>query len=253
MPPNDKPDVAAMMATPEFQEAVKKAATAAAAEAVAQLAKASGGLNVDDATKSFFSTMALQIAEISDQGTNRKRVAPEVLARRADAAERCVKLVAKAREKGLTPEYQVVSKVYFGERVIDPWRRNPDKTVVAQEIIWTGIPNEGLKPINAVAEEIFEAYKQSIGSTEKLRSLKGAHGGIVVPDNRPPWMTPGGLVVKGDAPPRLIVGEPQKADESGIDNNDPNAPEVRILGTVAAPARRNFQNPAEAMAARVAR
>lgn len=247
-----KPDVSAMMATPEFQEAVQKAASKAAAEAVASLAKASNGMNVDDATKAFFSTMALQIAEISDQGTSRKRVAPEVLARRAAAAEKCAKLVTETRLKGLKPEYQVVSKIYFGERIIDPWRRQPDKTVVPQEIIWTGIPCEGLKPLNDIAHDIYALYKESIGSTEKLKSIKGSHGGIVAPDNRPPWMTPGGLVVKGDAPPRLAVGQPQDHSPEAADNNDPNAPEVRILGTVAQPARRNYQNPAEAMAARVA-
>lgn len=236
----DKQDVNAVIATPEFQKLV--------AEAVAkELAKANPmNLGVDEATKSFFSTMALSIAEISDQGTQRKRVAPEILARRAAAAERCEKLIAEAREQGLKPEYRVTSKIYFNERLIEPYRRE-DKKVVPQEIIWTGMPNEALRPLNKIAEDIYQAYRESIGSTEKLRSITGRHGGSTAIDNRPYSVTPNGLVVKGEISPKLVVGN---GETEALDNNDPNAPEVRVLGTVAPPAKRNFADPAAAMAAR---
>jgi hypothetical protein len=244
MAETNKPDAAALTATPEFQKIV--------AEAVAKALADSGKANLpgaDEATKAFFSQMALTIAEISDQGTNRKRVSPEILARRAAAAERCEKLILAARDKGLKPEYRVVSKIYFNERLIEPYRRGPDKSVVPQEIIWTGMPNEALRPLNACAEEIYQAYRESVGSTEKLRSIKGSHGGIVAPDNRPYSITPNGLVVKGEISPKAVINAPLDYENVG-DNNDPNAAEVHVLGTVAAPAKRNFADPAQAMAAR---
>lgn len=247
MAETNKTDARAMTESPEFLKAVQEQASIeakkAVASAMAEMGKTGAGTvgATDEATRNFFSLMALQIAEISDQGTNRKRVAPEILARRAEALERCENLIRKAYKDGLKPEYRVISKVYFNERLIEPYRRNPDKTVVPQEIVWTGVPNDALRPINKVAEEIFQAYRESVGSTEKLRSLKGSHGGIVAPDNRPVWMTPGGLVVKGDAPPKAFVAPKLNfGDELEVaDNNDPNAPEVRILGTIAAPVKRS--------------
>ena len=256
-----KPDVAAVMQTPEFQ---KMLAETVAGE-LAKIAKAPGDgapvLGADNQTKEFFAdmsrTIAAAVAEISDQGTHRKRVAPEILTQRAKANERMIELLMKVRKEKLQPEYKVVSKIYFGERVIDPYRRGADKSVIAQEIVWTGAPNEALRPVNKIAEQIFDAYRESIGSMERLgkatyRDSRGGMG-VVAQDNRPHWMTPGGLVVKGDAPPKLMVGVPQDASPENVDYdiNDPNAPEIRILGTVHPPARRNYQNPAEAMAARI--
>lgn len=241
-------DLSALTLTPEFQRLVAEAV----AKALPDLAKAGTvGLGVDEATKAFFSQFALSVAEVADQGTHRKRVSPEVMARRKAAAEKCEKLIADARVAGLKPEYRVTAKIYFNERLIEPYRRGPDKSVVPQEIIWTGMPNEALRPLNKVAEDIYEAYRESVGSTEKLRSIKGSHGGIVAPDNRPYSMTPNGLVVKGEISPKAVIG-PIDAD-GPIDNNDPNAAEVHVLGTVAAPAKRNFADPAAAMAARIAR
>jgi hypothetical protein len=253
----DKKPRVSLTDSPEFKaavaEAVAKAAPAIVAAAVAQVAKQNpeGPIAPLAGTTEFFEnmsqTIAMAVAEISDQGTNRKRVAPEVLARREAAGKRARELVVNARLSGLKPEYRVVSKINFNERLIEPFRRLPDKTVVAQEITWTGMPNEALRPLNAIAKEIFSAYKESIGSTEKIATV----------DNRDVWVTPAGLVVKGDAPAKAFVAPRIDADDDlGVrgdvmDNNDPNAPEIHILGTIAAPARRNFADPAQAMADRL--
>lgn len=248
--------------TPEFKAAVKSAVVEAApsiiAAALAEMGKTKPVAGVDASTQDFFAnmsqTIAMAVAEISDQGTSRKRVAPEILASREAAEKKCHELIRQAhlkvkearhsgnkdQESVWSPEYKVVSKVYFGERMIEPFRRNPDKSVVAQEIIWFGVPNDALRPVNPVAVEIYEAFKDSVGSTGRLKSIRGAHGGIVAQDTRPVWMTPGGLVVKGDPPPKAFVAAPLAEDDLGFkDNNDPNAPEVHVLGTIAAPAKRN--------------
>ena len=245
-----KDDISRMTETPEFKAAVAEAAAKAAADAIAQLTKAGSlgaGALGDDAT-ALFSKMALAIAEISDQGSNRKRVAPEILAQRERARAHCVELVMDAQEHVKTarakgdkatetkylPEYRLVAKVALNERLIEPFRRLPDKTVAANEIVWTGIPNEAMRPINEVAKKIFAAFKESIGSMERLATA----------DNRPLVVTAAGLVVKGDPPKRregFSESVPSFKDELEVpDNNDPNAPFVRVLGTVADPARQNF-------------
>jgi hypothetical protein len=89
-----------------------------------------------------------------------------------------------------------------------------------------------MRPINEVAREIYAHFRGSIGSTE---NIKGA-------DNRPLWMTPGGVVIKGDArAQRREVAAPVPFDD-GLDiknQNDPTAPFIHVLGTIAAPARQN--------------
>lgn len=235
-------DMAAIMASPDVQAAITKAAAEAATAAVTEFAKSAVAPppSVGDAGQ-LFSQMALAIAEISDQGTSRKRVAPEVLARREAAAKRCHELIMKARASDLKPEYRVVSKIYFNERLIEPYRRQSDKSVVPQEIIWTGVPNDALRPANEIAHEIFAAFRESVGGAVELKPISGPNGGQAAMDTRPLWMTPGGLVVKGDAPPKAWVAPAIDFDSSleFKDNNDPNAAEVHVLGTIAAPAKRN--------------
>lgn len=249
-------DLGAIMASAEVQAAIREAAIRAAEEAMADFGDQDRFLQRFGAMiEKFAGAQALATAEIADQGTSRKRVAPEILARREAAAKRCRELVAEARRKSSDahvagdqaekerwmPTYRVTSKVYFGERLIEPWRRLPGQGagVVAQEIVWMGVPNDALSPINETAQEIYAAYRESVGSTEQLRSVKGPHGGIAEQDNRLFWMTPGGLVVKGDPPPKMFVGTSPEMNVRPQDNNDPNAPEVFVLGTVAAPARQN--------------
>lgn len=240
--------------TPEFKAAVAAAVAVAvpevAARAVAELAKhgAPVGAGIDPDATGLMEKLALAIAEISDQGTKRKRVAPEILAARARAAEKaealileCRTMIKQADETGdramkaaWSPEYKVIAKIYFNERFIEPWRRDQaTKQAVPNEIVWTGMPNEALRPINDIAKRIFALFKESIGSSDKIASI----------DSRPVWLTARGLVVKGDAPARMqVAGNAGFADGLEVKlPNDPTAPEVHVLGTIAPPARQNFQ------------
>jgi hypothetical protein len=244
MAETQKHDLKAVTDTPEFKAAVQ----AAAASAVAEMIKTgkSPATLMDGQTEDFFArmsqTIAMAVAEISDQGTNRKRVSPEILAKRADAKKRLDLLMAKVSAEKLKPEYRLVAKVYLNERLIEPYRRLDNKQVVNQEIIWTGVPNDAMRPINGIAHDVFAAYRESVGAKEH----------IATEDHRPNWVTPAGLVVKGDSPQRAIVNaEPDYKDDLAVrDNNDPNAPFVHVLGTVAPAARRNVsqfpQDPANA-------
>ena len=232
--PEFKAALAAAIAT-ALPEAVKSAVSQVQTELIGAASKGKGkpeaAAPVSDGGD-FVERLALAIAEISDQGTNRKRVAPEILAQRAKAHERAVKRLMEARANGEKPEYRVTSKIYLNERLIEPFMPGPNKQPIPTEIIWLGMPSQGMKPLNAAAREIYEPYRESLGSIEQV---KGA-------DNRPYWMTPGGVVIKGDArnQRREVKAEPDFDDGLGIKNqNDPTAPFIHVLGTVAAPARQN--------------
>lgn len=177
--------------------------------------------------------LALAIAEISDQGTNRKRVAPEILAARAKAHERAVALVLEARKNGEQPEYRLVSKVYLNEQLIEPFQPGPDRRPIPTVIVWTGMPNEAMRPLNEVAIAIYKEFKASIGSSERVNG-----------DTRPFSMTPGGLVVKtSNVAHRREVGplppDPFDQDLTVKTAHDPTAPFVHVLGTIAPPAKQN--------------
>lgn len=246
--------------TPEFKAAVAEAAATAAKEAArAAVAEFRQELLVNSADKGsdhddLFRKMALAIAEISDQGSNRKRVAPEILAKREAAKKRCVDLVLECRakikearsnkdakeESKWTPEYRVIAKCYFNERFIEPYKMGPNRMPVPTEIYWTGVPNMAMVPLNDVAKKIFAEFRLSIDNVEPIPTL----------DNRPLFMTAAGLVVKGDPPKRKETGAqtnaldaPMFEDEVAVKSlpNDPTAELVHVLGTIAAPARQNYQ------------
>ena len=196
--------------------------------------------------RNFAELLALAIAELNDQGSGRKRVAPEILQARAKARERMGKLIMAARESKASPEYRVMTTMFLNERQVDPYQKDDRNLPVPTEIIWSGVPNDGMLPLNKVAQQIFDAYKESVGATPR------------VVQEQPAWITAGGLVVRGAAPARRMVAtldnplpgvyedsaqarDPDFADALSIKGpNDPRAKEVRILGSIAEPAKQNL-------------
>ena len=233
--------------TAEFKTAVALAAGQAAQDAVAnvlaqlQMGAKSGPANGDN---DVMEKLALAIAELTDQGVgvHKVRVAPEILVQRAKAHDRMIDLLHQVHDQGLIPEYRLRDKIYVAHQVVEPFTIGNDKIPRPTEIEWRGVPNGCMVPLNDIAKAIYAEYKASIGLSE----AKGT-------DKRPSCVTAGGLVVKGAPPMRRLV--------SGIDSDvvdyqqqpaeedhgfrvrspvDPNAKEVRVLGTIAAPARQNY-------------
>jgi hypothetical protein len=187
--------------------------------------------------------IALSIAELSDQGTSRKRVAPEILAGRAKAYDKLIRQLSDARDRAdaardagdeaeaarWLPEYRVVAKTYLTDRVIEPWRRGGNNDLVPTEIIWRGLPNNSLRPLNAIATTLFETFQGWVGTEGLLRAEAS-------------FVTPGGVTIKGEAPSgsRLNIPEEMRAsDLEVVGTADPTAPFIRVLGTIAEPARQN--------------
>ena len=198
---------------------------------------------------SVFRNMALAIAEISDQGTDRKRVAPEILAARAKAHARMIEEIMAMRDRvekgveGALPIYCLIAKFYVNEVLIDPYRVDPfTHQTVQTQITWDGVPPPALRPVNEAARRIHDLYLASIGST-----------GLDVPI-APVWTTGKGRIVTvdgGGAPQsRKTINDPSDvrpqvgAALSDFNNRfavvgvDPRADAINVLGTIAPAARR---------------
>ena len=241
--------------SPEFQTAVAFASQAAVDKAMGPVnemlariaaAQPSATTGAEYDAQKLFSQMALAIAEISDQGTNRKRVAPEILAQRTRSHALMIEAIIEAKrahdERGEErPKYRAIGKMYLNERFIEPFTQDPaTKKPVPVELYWSGVPNEVMRPMNAVADGIFKHFRDSIGSVDKTQEQTAL------------WISAGGLVIVGEGPARRAVGE---MDESGrpapslpaFDDDlsipgqtDPTKPFVQVLGSVAPAARQNY-------------
>jgi hypothetical protein len=227
--------------SPEFKAAVEK-------QFAELLSKHGAGVPASgDDNRDFMRGLALAIAEISDQGTSRKRVDPKILAARSEARERLIVLIVATKDAGIRPEYRLVAPVYFNEQLVQPYRVDAQtKELVPTEICWNGCPNDAMIPLCDHAKAIFAEYRASVGQ------LEGTAGTF---DKSPAWVTAGGLMVKGAGPlsgkrqvamaehqePMTVPNLPVFDDDLGFRNDDPRAKEVAVLGTVAPRAVQNAQ------------
>lgn len=224
--------------TPEFQEAVNAAVDARVDAAVAAAlekfqanlpAATAGGA---DLLEQVLSKLSMNMAAIGQQGQRQRPLSPEEVATREAAQERLGVLMEACHEEGAPkPEYKLIAKTYLNERFLEPMRL-VDKVAVAVEIIYTGVPNDAMVPLNKTAEAIFAAWRATTGGQSIL---------VPTADTRPLWVTAKGLVVKGDPPKRQHVASDQNfRDELSFPgSNSPTNPEVAVLGTVARKARTN--------------
>ena len=228
--------------SPEFKSAVAEAAADAVKgimEALTAGREAHGTVGAPAAAidNSFAEGLAMALAQLTDQGTGRKRVAPEIVRKRAEARQLMENLVIQARAEGRAAKYQLRNKVYLDEVMVDPnWVNPATKIAEATVIEWPGIPNEAMVPINETAQEIYAAYADSIGSVVS-----------VVPPV-PQYVTPGGLTVNGRPPARRATNMTSRGEAGapvgvGLRIAHKDTPgtfrEINILGTVAPPARQS--------------
>lgn len=240
----------AVTETQEFRDAVAKVAQDAVAAALSgvQQKVAEAGISVPTTgDNNWMQQLAVTLAEIGNQGTGRKTVAPHIMKQRADARERMVDLIVKAKAEKRAPTYQLRNKVLLGNRIIEPFWIASDHTTKPTEIDWSGVPNEAMVPVNETAKEIFQAFVDSIGNMEK-----------VVPEERL-GVTPGGLVVRNSAVTNSMqrrldanhgepAGEAQHvgagSDDEGLTVHHQNQPgrykTVNVLGTIQEPAQQSI-------------
>lgn len=250
--------------SPAFQMALAEATARISAQLVAEVKEIVASAKGNDAepamrdnseAQSLARMIAASIAEMADQGTDRKRVAPEILEARAQAQKKMERLLLEVRElpKDKRPKYRLIAKFYAKDRVIDPFMRDPrSKQIIPTDIYFLGIPNQGMTPLNAAAKAVFSAYQGSISNGESEVPL----------GTKPIWVTDNGVIIAGTAPrtiaahgraidpldldeemrltpPAVGAGDGEPDDELGFANqDDPRAAQIHVLGTIAAPAQR---------------
>jgi hypothetical protein len=207
--------------------------------------------------KGLFRQMAMSIAEVGDQGSGRRRVAPEIMAARRAAKERMIGSIEKfmgivhgAQDRNDRrmvelnyPHYKVTGKMYLGDTMLEPFTVDPvTKLPKPVEVYWLGAPNPSMSPINAPAREIFAHFCDWVGLTHEGRK------------EMPLWISAGGLVIAGETMPahRLAIpeggGGPSLKPASSVDAlmgknapaslnaSDITKPKINVLGTIAAAA-----------------
>lgn len=186
--------------------------------------------------KGFVSALALAIANLSAQGTNKAPyVSPDTMEGWAMARDRMMVLIVGSRAKyGETqnledlPKYRLVKAVYLNEMKIEPLYHDTITHQMAdQRIWWDEVPSEAMEPDNDIARAIFTEFKMSIGEAPiKEKANSGA------------WAR----TQKGTL---MGVKEGRGGQGFGAPTNDPRvstagAPtmgkHVHLLGTVAHPA-----------------
>lgn len=225
--------------TPEFKEAVQAAVAAQLPAVVKQvqesivgdpatLAKASDGTVIESMMKS----LALAIAGVADQGSETKRVSPEVLEFRRKERARMYELIQSAINRRDAPVYTLKNQVYLSDHVINPLVVGHSGRPEVAEIYFYFEPNEAMVPVNDVAKEIYAAYKNSLGNSAKviedekfeLKGLGTAHALLV---KSRPQLTQSAMQEAREAKegPFAMLGR--------RNGRDVETEKVRILGTVA--------------------
>lgn len=175
--------------------------------------------------------LAMAIAEMSDQGNNRKRVAPEEMAKRQDARVRLLDTLHDMYQRGVDLEYQLKRKVVLDEQLIEPlWQHPTSKKQMHTTISWPGEPNDAMEPMNDNAKQVFDLWVESVGG--------------IKPRNQRQRLTPRGVViVEGSAPTTREVPQVGSGEATSVRITRREQPgevvETRILGTIAAPARQS--------------
>lgn len=232
--------------TAEFKAAVAAAAAEAARGVLAELTAARPQIAAasSDDVGTIMQRLAMNIAELTDQGVGMQRIPAEIIQARAKAHARMVKIIAAAERDGKVATYRLVGKCVLpvdgsGETLVDPLQRGADNKVSATKIRWAGVPNLAMEPINEIAAEIMAAFRESIGN--QVPAEVGVETNLGLTDQGHVVMG-GGIQQRKDRSadrPRLgslIIDDDGVAIPNG---GGPAYVDVHVLGSIAAPARQN--------------
>lgn len=187
----------------------------------------------------FVQALALQLAELTGQGTGRVYVAPEVVERRRMAWEQLTDLLLELRAQKQIPTYRLLNKVFLnlgpriGEVVIDPIYRDNNKIIQSQEIDWSGFPSLAMAPVGPIAERVFALFCEAIGhqgpaqGPDKLWALS-ADGAIIRGGPQ--------IISKDEAKMTDPANYDPEAPSAGIRRHDqPPKQKIQVLGSLTAP------------------
>jgi hypothetical protein len=203
--------------SPEVQKVIAEAVAKATAE------------QPDD--MSTMRKLALAIGEVADQGSNRKRISPEVMERRRLARDLMEELILNCRAQDIVPEYELSRAVYLSEELVPPTYTDRDHILRHTKIEWAGVPSEGMTPTNDAAKKIFTAFMDSIGGATPL---------VNRPIEKSADRSSSGLKVlhRSDVNEAPQVAKPRNAGVTKLGRRQSgDVIETHVLGTNAEPAR----------------
>lgn len=224
------------------KDAVQKAVEATTRAIMEKMAQAPAGAPAPD--QHFAEALAMALAGIANQGTGKKVVPPEVLAKRAHAKDRMVELILKYRQEKTVPVYELVAGTFLDDRWIPAAQITAGHQVIPTEIRYRGIPNSSMRPANDAARAIWEEYCDWIGSH------KGGATMSRVPVNRSQEVSFNGRVMEASPMPDLDQDDlhdlvtdgarpepnPRMGEVEVVGRNKPGKA-MNVLGTIAEPAR----------------
>lgn len=229
--------------TPEFKAALAEQRASIMTDVVAALGRSNVGGAVIDQT-SLISDLTMAIAGMTDTGSNRKVIPPAERDRRVKSHERMIEVLERIHaDPKLKPLYALIAPVHLDEQYVEKYAQRGDRKWDQTTIVWRGVPNSAMRPLNDIAKEIYTPYLESIGgSTSNTAGLR----------EQPTWVTYGGLQLHGNpsqtASSHGLVSEQAEPMELGKDLgnttleltsvDDPNATQIPILGKTFAPATR---------------
>ncbi len=230
-------DLSHLMERPEVQSAIADATARAVAAVLAKMQAEAGPVAAPLASaaaalsdRSLVEALALAIGEMNDQGrpNARRTVAPAVLAARNAARDAMVTAILRARAMGHVPEYALTASVYLSETWIKATWIASDHVERARRIKWPGVPNQAMRPMDAIAHEIYGHFCDSIGASASPQAKDPLTQGfkILNTDGQPPETGQGQGATGPDA---VQIG--------GRAPQDALIQPIHILGTVAEPAR----------------
>jgi len=172
----------------------------------------------------FAEGLALAIANLANQGQNAKvYVDPAVLAARENARDEMTNVIIRAQAEGRIGRYQLRSKVFLNERLIEPFWMDK-QTPRATEIDWSGVPSEAMVPINETATEIHKLFLASIGAKTDLYTPGGKAK-----------VTPRGHVTIHGRPTAARATAPGYGDVLGLPQGRTAEGLLHVLGSVQPP------------------
>ncbi len=120
---------------------------------------------------SMISELVTHLARLTNKDMAKIIVSPEEMAKRDAARNEMIRLIIDAQAEGKMPVYRMVRKAYLAEIKVEPQVRNAATKVMEDRLIdWPNIPNEAMKPHNAVAAKIYEQFMIYIGGQSLIKN-----------------------------------------------------------------------------------
>lgn len=226
-------DPVAALQTQEGQDLIARIVAEATARITTELAekRANLGTQSQDGDMKVARALAVAIGEMTDQGSNKKKVPAEEMEKRREARERMETLILDARANDDVPEYELTGAVYLDEVLVPATYIDNTHIRRRTKIAWPNVPNEHMAPANEVAKAISRAFMRSIGGAtlvaqKETSTLKVRDGGLSILHKES---------VEKSAPE---VGRPRGGDLRVLrKQSEGEIIETNVLGSIADPAR----------------